>query len=74
MFNQITYPVSTLKRSFKYYQKGFQMCDREMRKLTEALFVEGIKHITVQLPKKESSDEENESEESSGDSFFSGID
>lgn len=74
MFNQITYPVSTLKRSFRYYQKGFQMCDGEMRKLTEALFTEGLKHVTFQLPKKESTEDNTENEESSGDSFFNGID
>ncbi len=37
MFNKITYPESTFKRTLRYYKKGFLMCDGEVIKLIEAI-------------------------------------
>jgi len=37
MFNTITYPGSSMKRAFRYYQKGFQMCGGEQTKLYESI-------------------------------------
>lgn len=37
MINKITYPASTMSRAFRYYKKGFVMCQGEMRKLVEAI-------------------------------------
>lgn len=67
MFNKITYPASTLSRSFRYYKKGFSMCAGEMKKLVEAI---------QNMPKKESEKDEEPEKVSSGDAmmFFMGID
>ncbi len=67
MFNKITYPASTLSRSFRYYKKGFSMCAGEMKKLVEAI---------QNMPKKEIEKDEEPEKESSGDAmmFFTGID
>ena len=70
MINKITYPASSLSRAFRYYAKGFRMCQGEMKKLVEAL---------QDMPKPEPKNEEqsqNEEEKSSGDdlAFFVGID
>lgn len=69
MFNKITYPASTMSRSFRYYKKGFTMCMGEMKKLVEAI---------QDMPKEESQKqiEENGQQKSSGDdiAFFVGID
>lgn len=67
MFNKITYPASTLSRSFRYYKKGFSMCKGEMVKLIEA--IQG-------LPKPEDDGNGDDQEKSSGEmaAFFSGID
>jgi len=70
VFNKITYPASTLSRSFRYYKKGFTMCNEEMKKLYEAINTEPkIEAVT-------SNSENNSSEASSGDvdRFFIGID
>jgi len=70
MINKITYPASTMSRAFRYYKKGFVMCQGEMKKLVESI---------QSMPKEE----ENTAEEStdnppSGDNalgnFFAGID
>lgn len=37
MVNKITYPASSVKRAFRYYEKGFRMCQGEMKKLIEAV-------------------------------------
>lgn len=37
MINKILYPASTMKRAFKYYEKGFKMCVGEMAKMVEAI-------------------------------------
>lgn len=37
IFNKITYEGSTLSRAFRYYKKGFQMCNSEMKKLYDAI-------------------------------------
>jgi hypothetical protein len=70
MINKITYPASTLSRAFRYYKKGFSMCQGEMKKLVEA----------IQDMTKEPKIEHQEGSENppSGDSgvgtFFLGID
>lgn len=69
MINKITYPASTMSRAFRYYKKGFSMCQGEMKKIVLAI---------QDMPKKEL--EETASEEDqppSGDkdsAFFIGID
>ena len=37
MINKITYPASTMSRAFRYYKKGFWMCQGEMKKVVEAI-------------------------------------
>jgi len=37
MFNKITYPGSSMKRAFRYYEKGFKMCGGEQTKLFMAV-------------------------------------
>jgi hypothetical protein len=37
MLNKIPFPASTLSRAFRYYKKGFLMCQGEMKKLCEAI-------------------------------------
>lgn len=37
MLNKIPFPASTLSRAFRYYKKGFLMCQGEMKKLVEAI-------------------------------------
>lgn len=70
MINKITYPASTMSRAFRYYKKGFSMCQFEMKKLIESI---------QDMPKEENK-EENENSEipPSGDdsvgNFFVGID
>jgi len=66
MINSLPYPASSLKRAFRYYKKGFSMCVGEMRKLVEAIQAMPI----VEAPEQQ----EDESGNSSGDSFFTGID
>jgi len=68
MINKITYPASTMSRAFRYYKKGFSMCQGEMKKMVEAI---------QDMPKVESVEQQSdEFEPPSGDSmaFFSGID
>lgn len=70
MINKITYPASTMSRAFRYYKKGFSMCQGEMKKMVEAI---------QSMPKEEKKDEENTNanEPPSGDdvgNFFIGID
>lgn len=73
MFNKITYPASTLSRSFRYYKKGFTMCLGEMKRLFDAI---------QETPKEEAKDNGEQPEsanpenQSSGNlrALFSGID
>ena len=37
MINKITFPASTMSRAFRYYKKGFAMCQGEMKKMVEAI-------------------------------------
>jgi hypothetical protein len=68
MINKITYPASTMSRAFRYYKKGFWMCQGEMKKIVEAI---------QNMPKPENEEADNEEEPPSGESlgeFFRGID
>ena len=70
MINKITYPASTMSRAFRYYKKGFSMCQGEMKKMVEAIQA---------MPKEEKQDENGNTETPpSGDdsvgNFFIGID
>jgi len=70
MINKITYAASSLSRAFRYYKKGFTMCQGEMKKLFEA-----IQETPVIVP--DSDVEPNTDErELSGDlaTFFFGFD
>ena len=69
MINKITYPASTMSRAFRYYKKGFTMCQGEMKKMVEA--IQGMPKV------EEKKEDENNAEPLSGDSignFFIGID
>jgi len=66
MFNKITFPASTVSRAFRYYQKGYKMCKGEMKKMIMA-----CKDIPVEEP---TPGQPEQTEVSSGDEFFSGID
>lgn len=70
MINKITYPASTMSRAFRYYKKGFTMCQGEMKKLVESI---------QDMPKVDTKVEDNEEKPPSGDNdgtdnFFIGID
>jgi hypothetical protein len=73
MINKITYPASSLSRSFRYYKKGFTMCIGEMKKLFEAIQNEPKEE---QKPQENISKNEEEKDKSSGElgKFFRGID
>lgn len=73
MINEITYPASSLSRAFRYYAKGFRMCQGEMKKLFDAI---------QNAPKEEKRtatntvDVKEQEQMSSGElgAFFAGID
>ena len=73
MINKITYPASSMSRAFRYYTKGFRMCQGEMKKLFEAI---------QSAPKEEkrtvttTADVKEQEQMSSGElgAFFAGID
>ena len=67
MINKITYPASSMSRAFRYYKKGFSMCQGEMKKLVEAI---------QEMPKPEPAENQNTDQPPSGESgnFFRGID
>lgn len=67
MFNKITFPASTLSRSFRYYKKGFTMCKGEMKKLFEAIQKEPI--IV-----EDATDEQAEITSGEAAAFWTGID
>lgn len=66
MINATPFPASTLSRAFRYYKKGFLMCQGEMKKLAEAI---------QNMPKPEPQ-EKNTETPPSGETgaFFIGID
>ena len=67
MINKITYPASTVSRAFRYYKKGFSMCQGEMKKLIESV---------RDMPKPEKNSTEGNENPPSGEfgGFFIGID
>jgi len=71
MIKTLSHPASTMSRAFRYYQKGFHMCQGEMRKLVEA-----IRDMPKPVEVKGKDGEENENKPSSGDNmrFFFGFD
>lgn len=70
MFNKITYPASTLSRSFRYYQKGFRMCKGEMAKLYEA--IQKAEPVPSEADKQSQDEEDRGSGDTAG--FWFGID
>lgn len=70
IINKIIYPASTLSRAFKYYKKGFSMCQGEIKKLFLAI------QDTPKTENKETG--EPEIDVLSGDfgvsGFFTGVD
>lgn len=71
IINELPFPLSTMKRAFRYYTKGFLMCVGEMQKLAEAIQnTPKIKEKT----KKEDNQNEEETPPSGENNFFSGID
>jgi len=48
MINKISMPASTLSRAFRYYKKGFIMCNGEMLKLLVS-----IQNMKVETPNDE---------------------
>lgn len=71
MINKITFPASTMSRSFRYYTKGYVMCQGEMKKLFEA-----IQDVPKEVPDINPNDQNNQEEVSSGElaAFFTGFD
>lgn len=65
MLNKLPYPASTMSRAFRYYKKGFLMCQGEMRKLCEAI---------QRMPVVDQSAGDDNDTPSSGEGFFTGID
>lgn len=68
IINKITYPASTMSRAFRYYKKGYYMCQGEMKKIVESI---QSMELTIE------DDEEKKDEPPSGDilsDFFRGID
>lgn len=72
MFNTLMYPPSSLSRAFRYYNKGFNMCLGEMRKLIEA--IQAMPKEPEQPQSERQDGNTNEEDKSSGDGFFRGID
>jgi len=73
MINKITYPASSMSRAFRYYKKGFTMCQGEIKKLFEAI------QNTLKEEKRTPTDTVDVKEQeqmSSGElgAFFAGID
>lgn len=71
MINKITFPTSTMSRSFRYYTKGYIMCQGEMKKLFEA-----IQDVPKEVPDINPNDQNDQEEVSSGElaAFFTGFD
>lgn len=72
MINKITFPASTLSRSFRYYKKGFTMCMGEMKKLFDSIQATSPATQSSQV----SQQNDQAADQSSGEMsmFFSGID
>ena len=68
MINKITYPASTMSRVLRHYQKGFRICNQELKKIIEA--IQDMPKI-ADNNQQPSGDPENQT---SGDEFFAGID
>ena len=68
IINALPFPASSMSRAFRYYKKGFNMCQGEMKKLCLA-----IQDMPKEEP-KETTENSDEQVNSSGDSFFTGID
>jgi hypothetical protein len=71
MINKITFPASTMSRCFRYYTKGYVMCQGEMKKLFEA-----IQDTPKEVPDINPNDQNDQEEVSSGElaAFFTGFD
>lgn len=71
MINKITFPASTMSRCFRYYTKGYTMCQGEMKKLFEA-----IQDVPKEVPDINPNDQNDREEVSSGElaAFFIGFD
>jgi len=67
MINKITYAPSTLSRAFRYKEKGFNICQEELKKIILSIQKMGI-------PEPEPIIEVAEDERTTGDGFFRGID
>lgn len=74
MINKITYPASSMSRAFRYYKKGFTMCQGEMKRLFEA--IQNTPKEESKQPKENQSEPKKEEQMSSGElgAFFAGID
>lgn len=74
MINKITFPASTMSRAFRYYKKGFSMCQGEMKKL-----IESIQNMPREENNNGNNNENNNENPPSGDkndldNFFFGFD
>lgn len=71
MIHKLSHPASTMSRAFRYYKKGFSMCQGEMRKLVEA-----IQDMPKPEPQPDGSEETTNEPPSGNDNtdFFRGID
>ena len=73
MLNKIPFPASTMSRAFRYYKKGFYMCQGEMKKLIDAI----QKMPREQAPARREDDDDSV-RPSSGEgmigNFFRGLD
>jgi len=67
MINKITYPPSTLSRALRYKEKGFNICQEELKKIILSIQKMGI-------PEPEPIIDVAEDERTTGDGFFRGID
>lgn len=69
MINKITYPKSTLNRAFKYYSKGFKICNEEQKKIIESLIENGsVQSTNNNVPNEE------DAHSSYDNGYFAGID
>jgi hypothetical protein len=73
IINKITYPASTIKRAFRYYEKGFRACSAEIRKMIESIKPTENTNLLSEINIIATQQNEN-SNDSSGDNFFAGID
>lgn len=64
MINKLPYPISTMSRAFRYYQKGFFICKGQQEKLAKAIQavpvfveVESAQGTTAPEPEKDNTEE-----------------